>query len=636
MLINLLTKIDGNDSKLQSQKDFDVLLGDEIKPSIKIDPQQKSIGGVLNKEAKGETTKEKVNGFKLILIKKTIIFFLSWGILSIIGEYFHYQIFSFLVERFFLGLYISNTDLFFQIQQILNIFLKSIPQIAKGYALALLLSGQYLKTTYKDNILISLSWSLNFILPFIGFFIFNIINYQWVAIIILALLLTLSIEKKYGDKKGITYAIIVFIYLFILMLPTIEGYHYFITYIGILLATTLISYVLKSKRSFSWESFSLSITIWLVSFVIREITGNLIINLDETFNLFFLNGVCYVPAFITTWLLFNQPIDNRLFIKKASEKDGNEKNGCITSLNINYCKAFKLSLGFTSYITTIALLIILFFINRISHLGNNQKFDISLEDSNDASETYSIILDEEKNLTPIPTDIECKLLNTKDVGGNMEIIVSDIDGENMKILTENIFDDSDPDWSKDNARIVFSSNREGNIQLYIMDSDGSNVRRITNNNYDDLYPRWSPSTDIIIYTSIRDDSADIYSINPDGSTENQLTYGYNAIYPGWSPDGKKIVFSSSIFGPNDIFVMDYDGSNISQLTFSNEAYVMPKWLNGGELIGFLSFDPDTDNLIGHVMNPDGSDIRKLDIDAFWVLLSYSESKNCEIYYEFLN
>ena len=56
----------------------------------------------------------------------------------------------------------------------------------------------------------------------------------------------------------------------------------------------------------------------------------------------------------------------------------------------------------------------------------------------------------------------------------------DIDGTNVKRLTNSPANEIEPKWSPDGTRIVFCSDRSGDWDLYIMNADGSNVEKLTN------------------------------------------------------------------------------------------------------------------------------------------------------------
>ena len=68
----------------------------------------------------------------------------------------------------------------------------------------------------------------------------------------------------------------------------------------------------------------------------------------------------------------------------------------------------------------------------------------------------------------------------------------DANGANPVRLTSSGSINSSPDWSPDDAMIVFHSNRDGNEEIYVMKADGSNVTRLTNNPANDAFPAWHP------------------------------------------------------------------------------------------------------------------------------------------------
>lgn len=49
-----------------------------------------------------------------------------------------------------------------------------------------------------------------------------------------------------------------------------------------------------------------------------------------------------------------------------------------------------------------------------------------------------------------------------------------------EILGASTADDSQPSYSPSRGKIVFSSDRDGDRDLYVMDIDGTDVRRLTN------------------------------------------------------------------------------------------------------------------------------------------------------------
>ena len=135
--------------------------------------------------------------------------------------------------------------------------------------------------------------------------------------------------------------------------------------------------------------------------------------------------------------------------------------------------------------------------------------------------------------------------------GNVEIFTADMDGGNLRRLTNSNAIDTNPAWSPKGGEIAFTSSRAGNPHIYLMDSEGANQRRIT---YEGTYndgAAWSPDGDLIAYTSRRDGRFQIAVTNVVTLESRVLTSGPGENEsPTFSPDGRKIAFTSSRGGSN--------------------------------------------------------------------------------------
>jgi Tol biopolymer transport system component len=167
-------------------------------------------------------------------------------------------------------------------------------------------------------------------------------------------------------------------------------------------------------------------------------------------------------------------------------------------------------------------------------------------------------------------------------------------------------DDSDPSWSADGGKIVFSTDRDLNDELYRMNADGSGQTRLTNTSAFETVPVWSPDGAKIAYT--RDDGTfnlEIYAVNADGSAQTDLSNNPSLdTSPAWSPDGSKIAFTTTRDGNSEIYTMNVDGSGQTRLTDNPATDSGPDWAANGQKIVFASSRDGNREI--YVMNGDGS------------------------------
>ena len=180
-------------------------------------------------------------------------------------------------------------------------------------------------------------------------------------------------------------------------------------------------------------------------------------------------------------------------------------------------------------------------------------------------------------------------------------------------LTNNEAGDSEPSWSPNGSRLLFSSTRfQSNSEVYISNSDGTEPINLTNNLAMDTHPSWSPSGSQIAFSSNFDGDYDINVLDSEllcsicSNKRTSLTSNNSAdSYPSFSPEGNRILFVNNSAGPLSIFTMDKDGSNKLQLTSNNSNNWDPTWSPDGKKIAFTSTRDGNWEI--YIMNPDGSD-----------------------------
>jgi len=164
--------------------------------------------------------------------------------------------------------------------------------------------------------------------------------------------------------------------------------------------------------------------------------------------------------------------------------------------------------------------------------------------------------------------IKGKIAFASDRDGNVEIYIMNVDGSELKNLTNNPASDWGPSFSSNGYEIAFTSNRDENDEIYIMNVDGSEQTRITNRPAEDTLPRFSPDGSKIAFVSRNDEYDEIYIMNLNGSGQTKFintnhAYDYDLCF---SPDWSKIAFISWRDDNNEIYIMNVDRLELTNLT----------------------------------------------------------------------
>ncbi len=159
---------------------------------------------------------------------------------------------------------------------------------------------------------------------------------------------------------------------------------------------------------------------------------------------------------------------------------------------------------------------------------------------------------------------------TSDRSGDLELYTMNIDGSDVKQVTDQLGYDGGAFFSPDGTKLVFRSSRpkteeeikeykdllaEGlvqptNMEIYVCNVDGSDLRQVTNLGKANWAPFYHPSGEKIIFSSNhagkRGFEFNLFMINEDGSGLERVSKdGIFDAFPMFSPDGKFLIFSSN-------------------------------------------------------------------------------------------
>ena len=176
---------------------------------------------------------------------------------------------------------------------------------------------------------------------------------------------------------------------------------------------------------------------------------------------------------------------------------------------------------------------------------------------------------------------------TLTVSGNAEIYEMDLEGKNLRKITNHFASDVDPSVSFDGKLMTFLSDRAGKAMIYTLDPSGEekNVKRISFVGQFNATPRFSPDGKEIVFSSWLDNSFDLFRIAADGSGLSRLTkdFGSNED-PSYSNDGEFIAFTSQrvisrVKADQNIYIMDRDGGILGAITQGFGNCISPRWYN---------------------------------------------------------
>lgn len=217
-----------------------------------------------------------------------------------------------------------------------------------------------------------------------------------------------------------------------------------------------------------------------------------------------------------------------------------------------------------------------------------------------------------------------QILFVSDRDGNREIYAMSADGSDVVRLTNHAASDYQARWSPDGRKIVFVADRDSAVvagwwqavpDIYVMNADSSGAARLTRSKLISTEPDWSPDGRKIVFSRKEEvgEKFGIYVMNADGSAAVRITpkETWDDFRPRWSPDGRRIAFLSNRRRPDGyswwtINVMDADGSNRAEVA---------RPVSDGNMLGF-DWSPDgTKIVVSHSGRRSGQDLTIMSVDG---------------------
>ena len=195
-----------------------------------------------------------------------------------------------------------------------------------------------------------------------------------------------------------------------------------------------------------------------------------------------------------------------------------------------------------------------------------------------------------------------RLVFVSNEGGNPDIWLSDIDGNNRKQLTANGASNASPSVTNDGRFIVYASQRDGVKTIWRMNIDGSNPVRLTNGPADSI-PSTTPDGKWVVFTGSAGAKPMIFKVSIDGGTPVQIT-DHAASGGSVSPDGKWIVYAYAespdpFAPPNRLAVMSVNGDSavkIFEVPPSGTIATLMRWSQDGKSILYSVVSSNVSNI----------------------------------------
>jgi len=161
--------------------------------------------------------------------------------------------------------------------------------------------------------------------------------------------------------------------------------------------------------------------------------------------------------------------------------------------------------------------------------------------------------------------------------GSLDIYVLDVDGGNLRRITDGSAIDTEPVWV-DDTTLIYTSDRSGGPQLYEVDAAGGRASRLTFEGNYNADPTVSPDGSTVAFVHGSDTGFQIAAIDRSSGLFQTLTQGTLDESPSFSPNGQMILYATERDGRGALGAVSLDGSVVQSLTLDDGSNVRePAW-----------------------------------------------------------
>ncbi len=157
-----------------------------------------------------------------------------------------------------------------------------------------------------------------------------------------------------------------------------------------------------------------------------------------------------------------------------------------------------------------------------------------------------------------------------------------VDGTGRTRMTDEKYGYTSPKWSPDGKKILLEravvtkkyyrdlsreemGQMKNSTEIIVMDRDGTNIKNLTNNEFEDSTPQWSKNGRTIYFISKRDGSTNVYAMNADGTKVRKVADGKIVTNPFISPDEKYLAYTKEVDGKWGLYIYEIKSGKVRLL-----------------------------------------------------------------------